>query len=622
MRHAKNLAAVALGASGVKLAEFQIDQSARLKLTSFALRPFSSDRLPEARREQETIAALREAKLAARRAHFCVSGAFTKFVKLPPVDTAKIRQIIQYEAQQQIPYALEEAVWDFQITRNDPAAETEVLLAAMKAGAVESLFRAAEAAGLRMELTDAPIAALANSFLYNYPDADGCSLLVDIGAKSTHVLLLEKGRFFARSINLGSANITQEFSAEAKLPFAKAEQFKIERGFVSLGGAYEDPEDPQEAALSKIARQVMTRLHAQILQTIQFHRSQHGGGTPQRILLAGGGSLLPYTGNFFAEKLELPVERFNPLRNIEADESVAPEAATHLGELVGIALRDAAKCPVELNLMPKAIAKRQMFREKRPYFIATFLALLAGLGANGYFYSEVAAMKRDVLTDLRSKVEPLKARAEQLNRTEKAIAQAKTEAEVYTRYLKNRFFWAEGLVEMRDLLIDAEEKMARPGRPAGVWIEEFGVVPQDYLEEEGLYSLDKPQQQTPFGPFGAIGSMPPEYIKRLYPQIYAIMEKAGMFKNLQAGPLVAPKTNTNLVTINVKFRAVNLADAANPAANSDLVYVVADNFKKSDMFDPEGTKLTGDLEQPEMTDQTFGTFGFGMTLKLKNDLQM
>ena len=64
------------------------------------------------------------------------------------------------------------------------------------------------------------------------------------------------------------------------MPFAASEKFKVEEGFVSLGGAYEEPENPKQAQISKIARQFMTRLHIQVNQTIQFYRGQIVGAAP------------------------------------------------------------------------------------------------------------------------------------------------------------------------------------------------------------------------------------------------------------------------------------------------------------------------------------------------------
>src|SRR5574340_317011 len=94
---------------------------------------------------------------------------------------------------------------------------------------------------------------------------------------NANVLFFEKGKYSSRSINIGANSITQDFAVESRMPFTKAEQYKIAEGFVSLGGAYEEPENPQQAQISKIARQFMTRLHLQINQTIQFYRGQQGG---------------------------------------------------------------------------------------------------------------------------------------------------------------------------------------------------------------------------------------------------------------------------------------------------------------------------------------------------------
>ena len=138
-------------------------------------------------------------------------------------------------------------------------------------------------------------------------------MLLDIGAKTSNLLFFEKGKVFSRSINLGANAITQDFANDSKLKFDEAEKIKIAEGFVSLGGAYEEPDNPHQAAISKIARQFMTKLHIQVNQTMQFYRGQQGGSAPQRLFLSGGASIMPYTAQFFAEKLNVPVEYFNPV---------------------------------------------------------------------------------------------------------------------------------------------------------------------------------------------------------------------------------------------------------------------------------------------------------------------
>src|SRR2546427_8263672 len=95
-----------------------------------------------------------EKGIKAKLVNVCAPGfhVFSKFVKLPPVDTSKVTQIIQYEAQQNVPFPLEEVVWDYQILGAAPTGELEVLLVAIKSDIVEGLFRTSEAAGTKLSL--------------------------------------------------------------------------------------------------------------------------------------------------------------------------------------------------------------------------------------------------------------------------------------------------------------------------------------------------------------------------------------------------------------------------------------------------------------------------------------
>src|SRR6202167_578003 len=401
MLNSKSFLAVDFGAGSLKLAEFEPNEAGGLRLKQYGIKALGLEGAQESTREAAMQKALQELlaekSYGSRQVNACAPGfhVFSKFVKLPPVDTSKVTQIIRYEAQQNVPFPLDEVVWDYQILGSAPTGELEVLLVAIKSEIVEGLFRVAAEAKLNLQLCDASPAALCNAFRYNYGELEDCTMLLDIGAKTSNLLFFEKGKVFSRSINLGANAITQDFANEAKLKFEEAEKIKITEGFVSLGGAYEEPENPNQAAISKIARQFMTRLHIQVNQTIQFYRGQQGGAAPQRLFLSGGASIMPYTAQFFAEKLNIPVEYFNPFHNVQIDPAVNLEdlsrVAHSLGEIVGLGLRNLANCPVEMNLMPDSTLRWQAFNQKKPYFIATvfFMALVAG--AVGLLFQELAA---------------------------------------------------------------------------------------------------------------------------------------------------------------------------------------------------------------------------------------
>src|SRR5947199_9183325 len=420
MVNTKSFLAVDFGAGSLKVAEFEVNEAGGLRLKQYGLKSLGVEGSQEDKREAVILKAvqemLAEKGIKSRNVNVCAPGfhVFSKFVKLPPVDAGKVTQIIEYEAKSNVPFPLAEVGWGYQILGSTPGGELELLLVAIKADIVEGLFRVTEAAGLHLQVADVSPAALCNAFRYNYGDLEDCTVLLDIGAKTSNLLFFEKGKVFSRSINLGANSITQDFANESKLKYDAAEKLKIEEGFVSLGGAYEEPQNPNQAASSKIARQFMTRLHIQVNQTMQFYRGQQGGSQPQRLFLSGGASVMPYTAQFFAEKLNVRIEYFNPLRNVQIDPSINLEELAHvahsMGEVVGLGLRNLAHCPVELNLMPESTLKWQAFNQKKPYFIATVFSLVAVVAAMAFIFSQLAGVRNAALEDLKKEVNPQETR--------------------------------------------------------------------------------------------------------------------------------------------------------------------------------------------------------------------
>ena len=151
----KPFLAVDFGAGSLKLAEFEVSESGGLRLKQYGIRSLGPEGAQESTRESVILKALQqvlaEQGIKAKDINVCAPGfhVFSKFVKLPPVDANKVTQIIQYEAQQNVPFPLQEVVWDYQILGTTQGGELEVLLVAIKADIVEGLFRVAETAKLR-----------------------------------------------------------------------------------------------------------------------------------------------------------------------------------------------------------------------------------------------------------------------------------------------------------------------------------------------------------------------------------------------------------------------------------------------------------------------------------------
>ena len=599
MLNTKSFLAVDFGAGSLKLAEFEINEAGGLRLKNFSIKPLGAEGAQESSREATVLKALREtlAEMGtkAKNVNVCAPGfqVFSKFVKLPPVDAGKVTQIIQYEAQQNVPFPLAEVVWDYQILGSSAGGELEVLLVAIKSEVVEGLFRMADEAKLRLQLCDVSPAALCNAFRYNYGELEDCTMLLDIGAKTSNLLFFENGKVFSRGIGLGANTITQDFANEAKLKFEIAEQIKVAEGFVSLGGAYEEPENPNQAAISKIARQFMTKLHIQVNQTKQFYRGQQGGSEPQRLFLSGGASIMPYTAQFFAEKLNIPVEYFNPFRNVQIDPGVNLEAlarvAHSLGEIVGLGLRNLANCPVEMNLMPASTLRWRTFNEKKPYFVATVFSLVAVAFAVGFLFQRLAALKEKAINDLTPELTKVQANYDKFDRALKKMQATQKEAEQIQTWMEERYYWGDVLGEMRRLLIRSEENIKKklsaqkPGVEAGVWIEQLtlGAPPATAAASPGGYA------------------MPPQPVA---PEVAA--NPAGAAQPGGANPAEV---------LTLICRAVDLT-SVDPSATTEIAYAVESEFKSSPYFDPKGTGLLGNITR----DESNRTFTFGITVTLTN----
>jgi len=627
MLKSKSFLCLDLGAGSLKLAEFEATEAGALRLNQFGIRPLGFEGSQDVARERVLLKSIQELMAekpyGSRSINACAPGfhVFSKFVKLPPVDASKVSQIIQYEAKQNVPFPLEEVVWDFQILGANATGELEVLLVAIKSDVVEGVFRTAESSGMRVQLVDVSPAALCNAFRYNYGDLEGCTMLLDIGAKTSNVLFFDKDKFFARGINIGANAITQELAAEARIRFAEAEESKIAEGFVSLGGAYEEPENPRQAQISKIARQVMTRLHIQVNQTIQFYRSQQGGTAPQRVFLAGGASVMAYTAQFFAEKLNLEVEYRNPFRNVEIDPAIDLEelagVAHSFGEVVGLGLRSLAQCPVELNLMPKSALKRQQFNQKKPYFVATVISLLLVVLAFGWSYAKLAQIKTDSLAKISKKVDPLKTLERRLKLELGRLNTVERELQQFETWNEQRFFWSDVFDELRNVLIQTElvRQAQMSGVENGVWIEKLASPLPGAGSGTGtagtatsMTSTDATQQKSIY------------YQKML--DRYGIQAVGGNSAAASTPAVTAepsrPRSTNEVTDVTLTCRAVNLK-RLDPTANDALAYTLEQLLKESPLFDEAETKLTGSIES---VDESALTFSFGVNVAFKDPLKM
>jgi type IV pilus assembly protein PilM len=480
MAIAPRLISLNLGSQTVGLAEFRVQAHGGLVLLDYRLRETPLDPATGQRREahtavHETAAVLREMMHELRIKNGAVNCAlpaqsvFARFVKLPSLEHEKLEKVIAFEAQQNVPFPIDDVVWDYQVVGGGLDEQIQVILVAIKHDLLDDVNGAVEETGLHTSTIDMAPMVLYNAFRYSYPTVNDCSLLLDIGARTTNVLFIEPRRIFSRSLPIGGSTITGAIAKEFGESFEAAETRKKRDGFVSLGGAYAEPSDHDIARVSKLARSTMTRLHAELMRSISHYRAQQRGSRPDRIFLCGGTAGMPYMREFFHEKFQVPIEFFNPLRNVAVSEAASASGVAHsahlLGELVGLALRSVTACPMELSLLPASVVRRQDLERRRPFFIAAAACVVLAMLGWSFYYTRAAQVTRDTADVIQQKNTSMRGAEAQLDKLKKQIASLDSVATPLISAVNDRDFWPQILDDLNARLPEAD-----------IWITELGAT--------------------------------------------------------------------------------------------------------------------------------------------------
>jgi len=210
------------------------------------------------------------------------------------------------------------------------------------------------------------------------------------------------------------------------------------------------------ARVSKIVRSTMTRLHAELMRSISHYRAQQQGAAPERLFLCGGSASIPYMREFFQEKLQVPIEFFNPLRNVAVtgavDTAEVAKAAHLLGELVGLALRSATTCPMELNLRPASVVRRHQLERRRPFFVAAAACFILGLLGWGVYFWRASHLIEGATARLEEKVDALRRIDSQMATVRKQTASLDTLSAPLVAAINDRGFWLQIVEELNTRL--------------------------------------------------------------------------------------------------------------------------------------------------------------------------
>ena len=268
------------------------------------------------------------------------NAVIVKKINLPVMTEAELSESIYWEAEQYIPFDIQDVNLDYQIlnpgTAGDAQGTMEVLLVAAKKEKIADYTGVISQAGRTPVVVDVDAFALQNAYEINYGlEADQVVVLLNAGASAININILTGDQsVFTRDISIGGNAYTEAVQKELNLPFESAEQLK--KGADVEGATFEDARPVLQTMTESVILEVQ--------KTFDFFKASAASDRIDRIVLSGGASRVQGFAEALQERFGTNVESFDPFRKIAFEpqkfgvddtENLLPAAAV----AVGLALR-------------------------------------------------------------------------------------------------------------------------------------------------------------------------------------------------------------------------------------------------------------------------------------------
>jgi len=352
---AKVTVGLKVGSTSVKFVEIMHGKGSRFRLKKMGVEEFPLSEKHQgylnhssflAGKVQEVITLHR---LNPRRIVTGVEGesVVVRIIRVPQMKDSELRKAIRWEAEEHIPYPMEDVSLGYHILKRDllgsRGREVSVLLVGVKRKSIDEYLSIFQQVGLCPAVIDVNSLALYNVVKNSNIETTEGTALLNIGHRITNlVIIAEDFPFLVRDINFGGDNITRDLAKAWGISYLEAEQVKKTRGITGIGPELEVSIEERE--LSRIIRDSLEELIKEIVHSFEYFTSNRKGALVQRVILAGGGSLIKNMDKFLSQELEIPVQRINPFSNISYPKEKFQQFLPSLGPLfaipAGLALRE------------------------------------------------------------------------------------------------------------------------------------------------------------------------------------------------------------------------------------------------------------------------------------------
>jgi len=264
-----------------------------------------------------------------------VSGnaVIVKKISLPQMSEEELAESIHWEAEQYIPFDIQDVSLDYEVVEGGGAGgNMDVLLVAVKKDKISEYTSAITQAGRNPTIVDVDVFALQNCYEVNYvPDPGRVVALLNIGASIMNINVVKDGfSVFNRDIAVGGNQYTDAIQKDLNLSFEQAEALK--RG--------EQIDEASPESLHPILQAVSENISTEIQRTFDFFRATSQEDRVDQIYLSGGAANVNGLRDLLADRLDAPVELLNPFLNVRYSEKdfdpgflddIGPSAAIAVG---------------------------------------------------------------------------------------------------------------------------------------------------------------------------------------------------------------------------------------------------------------------------------------------------
>jgi len=312
-------------------------------------------------------------------------SALARFIQLPPVELSRLPEIVKYEARQQIPFALEEVIWDYQplgagAEEGGFLLDAEVGLFAMKRDQVQQQMRPYQAAKVELDLIQIAPLALYNLLSLDELDirrgssgepTDEYYIMLDMGCDNTTLMVSNGYKIWIRNVPIGGNHFTRALTKEMKLSFAKAEHLKCNA-----------TKSPDPRAVFQALRPVFNDYVAEIQRSIGYFSSVNRSAKIMKVVGLGNGFKLAGLQKFLQQNLQYPVERPDTFKQLTGESVLGSplfsENILSFAVPYGLALQGLEQTRIRTSLLPPEITAERRIRRKKPWALATAAVLLLG----------------------------------------------------------------------------------------------------------------------------------------------------------------------------------------------------------------------------------------------------